>query len=92
MYTWQWGKKRVAKAYAALPGLTVNDLINLKEEKLIKIPAEPEKWLILTSVERFTSREKNLIRRLQLTIFAQFFNFQTSNQLLWLGRRPQSGD
>lgn len=171
MYTWQWGKRRVARAYAALPGLTVKNLIdlkeknyqlllnrsvvvlaskpilnpedkvpvaldsfcdkwgvsvpkhliflsvlylnkprvisaerykimefqknseagsifsiqvyygymqtpnirqvldNLKEEKMIKIPAEAEKWLILISVERFTSGEQNLIRRFQLTIF-----------------------
>ena len=44
-------------------------LENLKEEKLIKIPAEPEKWLILTSVERFVSRERNLIKRFQLAVF-----------------------
>jgi len=31
MHAWQWGRKRVTHAYAELPGLTVNELIEAKQ-------------------------------------------------------------
>ena len=37
MHTWEWGRKHVATAYAALPGLTVNELITLKENNIAQI-------------------------------------------------------
>ena len=41
-------------------------LVELKEQKKIKIPAEAEKWLVLVAVDRFIVRPRNIFKRLRI--------------------------
>ncbi len=45
-------------------------LLELKEKKLVKIPARPRKWLILIGVERFISHGRNLLEEFRLGFFS----------------------
>jgi KUP system potassium uptake protein len=46
-----------------------NVLWELKEKGEIKIPADPEKWLVLVTGERFVSRAKGWFNRLRFLVF-----------------------
>jgi len=45
-------------------------LLELKEKKLVKIPARPKKWLILIGAERFISHGRNLLEQWRLELFS----------------------
>jgi KUP system potassium uptake protein len=43
-------------------------LADLKEKRKIKIPSDPEKWLVLIAMDRFVARPRNVFRRMRITI------------------------
>ncbi|MFH0802004.1 MAG: KUP/HAK/KT family potassium transporter [bacterium] len=45
-------------------------LLELKEKKLVKIPARPKKWLILIGAERFISHGRTLLEQWRLELFS----------------------
>ncbi len=46
-------------------------LLDLKKSKLVKIPQDPARWLILLGAERFVSHGKNRRERLRLGLFSR---------------------
>lgn len=46
-------------------------LLHLKQSKIVKIPQDPARWLILLGAERFVSHGKNLPERLRLGLFSR---------------------
>ena len=41
-------------------------LTELKDEKKIKIPSDPKRWLVLIAMDRFIVRPRNIIKRLRI--------------------------
>ena len=80
---------QVNYGYMQMP--KIRDVLEeLKSKGMIKIPADPQKWLILTSMERFITPEKRLIDRLRLSLFRSILN--TSKPItsyFGLGNDPQ---
>jgi len=46
-------------------------LLDLKKSKLVKIPQDPARWLVLLGAERFVSPGKNFLEDLRLGFFAR---------------------
>jgi KUP system potassium uptake protein len=46
-------------------------LLHLKQSRIVKIPQDPARWLILLGAERFVSHGKNLPERLRLGLFSR---------------------
>jgi len=44
-------------------------LIDLKEKGIIKIPANPKKWLVLATNERFVSKERGVLNKIRMALF-----------------------
>ncbi len=50
-------------------------LAELKEKKMIKIPSDPRKWLILVGLDRFVTRPKNIFKRSRVALFNFMANY-----------------
>jgi KUP system potassium uptake protein len=43
-------------------------LIELKEQRKIRIPSDPKKWLVLVGVDRFITKPKNILHRIGIAL------------------------
>jgi len=65
-------------------------LEELKAKRLIKIPTDPKKWLILIANERYVSRPRTLINKIKFAVFRGLTKFSKSITVyLGLGKDPQ---